>query len=725
LKNNRYPKYKPYLAGNLKTNANMKITQLRGDLAAFRNLELSIVLNAMKTENSRKPVTTLRQNIPYLTPGIKSLAAEKIPVVLFGVTLKREDERIGVVTYTGLVLLSIGNLIGRAEAAAIRDRAAGFPQTLASFIGSSGRSVKVLVPFTLPDGSVPETEERMRLFHAHAYLRASRYYEVQLQLPVGRKEEGFPVPEQGCRVSYDPELYYNPDALPIRQEQPLQMPAPVTTREAHDAEPDPLLRMAPGYERYKRISLLYETCLADTFRQVGPEDGGDEERKKFVVHLARKCRQSTIPEEDAVRFALIHPFGREQEMELRATFGNVYRKEKRCSVQPCMPRRMLVAMQMEEFMTRRYELRFNRMKGCKEYRERHSLFTDYRPVTAETVKSICFEAQLEGVSAIEYDVQRYVDSRRVSHYWPVEEFLFDLPHWDGQDRIRTLADCVPCENEEWRNFFYIWFLSMVAHWLQMDREHANSTSPLLVGPQGCRKSTFCQSLLPPELRPYFVDGIDLGSRKDAEMALSRFALINLDEFDSIPASRQPYLKNLLQKAKVTLRKPYGESIEEMRRFASFIATSNTFALLTDTTGSRRFIGVEVKGMIRIEPIDYPQLYAQAVGALREGERYWFTPEEEVLLNRNNRMFEKRPLLEELFLHYFRIPEEEESCEPLSAPEILMTISKQSKIDLTETKLRLFGQLMQKYNVRKKMKKDRKYYYVIPETEEPGTDVPVG
>ena len=117
----------------------MKITQLRGDLAAFRNLELSIVLNAMKTENSRKPVTTLRQNIPYLTPGIKSLAAEKIPVVLFGVTLKREDERIGVVTYTGLVLLSIGNLIGRAEAAAIRDRAAGFPQTLASFIGSSGR----------------------------------------------------------------------------------------------------------------------------------------------------------------------------------------------------------------------------------------------------------------------------------------------------------------------------------------------------------------------------------------------------------------------------------------------------------------------------------------------------------------------------------------------------------------------------------------------------------
>ena len=691
----------------------MKITQLRGDLTAFRNLELSIVLNAMKTENSRKPVSTLRQDIPYLTPQTKSLAAEKIPVVLFGATLKRDVEKVGVVSYTGLVLLSIGNLIGKAEAAGVRRRVAGFPQTLACFIGSSGRSIKVVIPFTLPDGLLPETEEQIRFFHAHAYLRASRYYEAQLQLPVECKGEGLPAPEQGCRLSYDPDLYYNPDALPIRMEQPLQMPVPATTREVHNAEKDPLRRMAPGYERYKRISLLYETSLAETFRQVGPEDGAVEERKRFMVHLARKCCQSAIPEEDAVRFALVHPFGKEREMELRATFGNVFRKEKHCSVRPCMPRRMLVAMQMEEFMTRRYDLRFNRMKGCKEYRERHSLFIDYRPVTAEIVKSICFEAQLEGISAIEYDVQRYVDSRRIPHFWPVEEYLYDLPGWDGQERIRTLADCVPCKNGEWRDFFYLWFISMVAHWLQMDREHANSTSPLLVGPQGCRKSTFCQNLLPPELRPYYIDGIDLGSRKDAELALNRFALINLDEFDSIPASRQPYLKNLLQKPKVTLRKPYGESMEEMRRFASFIATSNTFSLLADTSGNRRFIGVEVEGMIRIEPLDYPQLYAEAVTALREGDRFWFTPEEEVRLNLSNRAFEKHPLLEELFLYYYRMPEEGEACEPLSAPEILMSISKQSKTDLSETKLELFGRLMLKHKVQKKVKMDRKYYYVIP------------
>ena len=171
----------------------MKITQLRGDLAAFRNLELSIVLNAMKTENSRKPVTTLRQNIPYLTPGIKSLAAEKIPVVLFGVTLKRDDERIGVATYAGLVLLSIGNLIDYAEAAAIRDRAAGFPQTLASFVGSSGRGSFYLVGrFAAKDGKAYAPFSRPCLPSCRTLLRSTA--------PVARRMERRRMPDAGTRM---------------------------------------------------------------------------------------------------------------------------------------------------------------------------------------------------------------------------------------------------------------------------------------------------------------------------------------------------------------------------------------------------------------------------------------------------------------------------------------------------------------------------------------------
>lgn len=690
----------------------MKITRLREETKAIRLLELDFVLDSMKTETNRKLVQPLREDIPYLGENVKSISAAKIPLILFGASWKKENEATRMVSYNGLVLLTVSHLIDEREATTVRDKAAESLQTRAAFVGSSRRSVKIVVPFTLPDGTLPMDNASIRLFHVHACLRAGAYYEAQLGWKVDWKEGVIPGPEQACRLSYDPDLYNNPDALPIRIEQPTRMPEPTGVREASPREEDPLRRMLPGYDRHRRISLLYETCLTDTYQRMG--NGAEEgKRKAFLVHLAGNCLRSAIPEEDAVRFALFHPFDKSLELEIRVTFANVYRKEKFFGTRPCLPKRMLVAIQVEEFMRRRYVVRYNRMWDCKEYRERHSLFVDFRPVTVEVVKSICFEAQLEGISAIEYDIQRYVDSDRVLRYWPIEEYLFGLPVWDGVDRIRELADWVPCDNVHWRDFFYTWFISMVAHWMGMDREHANSTSPLLIGSQGCRKSTFCRELLPRELQGYYTDSIDLSNRKDTELALGRFALINLDEFDSIPVTKQPYLKNLLQRPRLNIRKPYGTGMEEIRRFASFIATSNTLGVLTDLTGSRRFIGIEVKGQIRIEPVDHPLLYAQAVAVLRAGERYWFTPEEELRLNLDNRVFEKRSLLEELFLYYYRLPEKNEACQPISAPDILLRISKMSKMDITDTRLELFGKLMQKYDIRKKCASDRKYYYVVP------------
>ncbi len=44
--------------------------------------------------------------------------------------------------------------------------------------------------------------------------------------------------------------------------------------------------------------------------------------------------------------------------------------------------------------------------------------------------------------------------------------------------------------------------------------------------------------------------------------------------------------------------------------ASFIGTSNSRELLTDPTGSRRFICVSVERPIRVDGIDHAQVYAQ-------------------------------------------------------------------------------------------------------------------
>ena len=64
-------------------------------------------------------------------------------------------------------------------------------------------------------------------------------------------------------------------------------------------------------------------------------------------------------------------------------------------------------------------------------------------------------------------------------------------------------------------------------------------------------------------------------------------------------------------------------MRELRRYASFIGTSNQKDLLTDPTGSRRFICIEVTDPIDTNvTIDYRQLYAQAMHLLYKNERYW-------------------------------------------------------------------------------------------------------
>ena len=241
---------------------------------------------------------------------------------------------------------------------------------------------------------------------------------------------------------------------------------------------------------------------------------------------------------------------------------------------------------------------------------------------------------------------------------------------------------------------------MVAHWRGLDRQHGNNTSPLLVGPQGFRKSTFCRILLPPELRFGYTDSLDFKSKQEAERYLGRFFLINIDEFDQISVTQQGFLKHLLQKPVANLRKPYGNTIREMRRYASFIGTSNQKDLLTDPSGSRRFICIEVTAPINTNvTINYRQLYAQAMEAIYKGERYWLNDEDEQILKQTNREFEQTSPLEQLFHCYLRPAEEgEEGSEWMTAMQILNYLQTKTRDKLAINKVAQFGRMLQQLNI---------------------------
>lgn len=218
--------------------------------------------------------------------------------------------------------------------------------------------------------------------------------------------------------------------------------------------------------------------------------------------------------------------------------------------------------------------------------------------------------------------------------------------------------------------------------------------------------------MPPSERSYYTDSIDFSRKKDAELYLNRFALINIDEFDQVSSTQQGFLKHILQKPVVNMRKPHANAVLEMRRYASFIATSNQKDLLTDPSGSRRFICIKVTGVIDTNrPIDYEQLYAQAMYELEHGERYWFDQEDEKIMMENNREFEQVPPEEQLFFRYFRAAQPEEG-EWLSPAEIMEDIQRNSSIPMSVKRVNSFGRILKKQEIPSKHVRSGTLYHVV-------------
>ena len=655
-------------------------------------------IEKVKRESKGQYISRLREALPSMQGSEGRFASiDKIPRVYPVAEFRRTtDGGRKFKRYNGIVVVEVNQLSGMAEAEYVKQQVSLLPQTYAAFVGSSGRSVKVWIRFSLPDGSLPETEELASLFHVQAYRLAVQCCQPLIPFPITLKE---PSLEQNFRMTLDEAPYFHPDAPSFCLEQPVTVSDGTSFREQQRTEENPLARMDLTYDSYHTLTVMFQSAWKRALDVVGNWRRGDD-LTPVLAPLAGECFKSGIPEEEAVYRTLKHFYEYKDEIGIRATFRNMYTEMKGFGSRPSITREQDMALRLEDFLKRRYVIRFNSVTDGLEFRERNSIRFSFRPLDKRARNSIAIHALKEGIQAWDRDIDRFLNSESIPMYNPVEEYLYEVGEWDGRDRIRELADKVVCRHPHWRDLFYRWFLSMVAHWLGRDKQHGNATTPVLIGPQGFRKSTFCRILLPPELRFGYTDSLDFSSKRDAERYLGRFFLVNLDEFDQISINQQAFLKHLLQKPSASIRKPYGTNILEMRRYASFIATSNHSDLLTDLSGNRRFICVEVT-----EPIDtnitinYDQLYAQAVHAVMHGERYWLDDTDEAILKESNEEFRQVSPLEHLFLSRFSIASlEEEDGEWMMAMDVFNHLQAGTREKLPIGKLSHLGRLLKKWNV---------------------------
>lgn len=346
---------------------------------------------------------------------------------------------------------------------------------------------------------------------------------------------------------------------------------------------------------------------------------------------------------------------------------------------------------------------------------------DYRTLSQAALNSIVIRAKREQVlekGSPKSEISEYVASEEIPEFNPVQQFLNNLPEWDGQNHVAKLFARIPGITSEQLNYLIIWLRSAVAHWRQMDMLHGNECVPTFIGAQGCGKTTFVRRLLPPELREYYLDHLNLSNKFDKEMALTNDLLVNLDELEAISNSQQASLKQTLSVSKVNGRPIFGRVQQDRPRFASFVATTNNRHPLKDATGLRRYICIQVPDGKLIDntgEIDYQQLYAQVLYELQEQKApYWFNNDEVARIQQLNQEYMEKKDLAEMFTACFRQPAEGEVIKTMNCDEII-SIMQRDYPTLQKTignKMKL-GKAISALGFKHKEHSHITYYEVVP------------
>ena len=653
----------------------MKLSTIKTDNKGehLNQWELTKFIERIQKDANNNLIGTLREETTPNNPEHYRRYNE-IPRVYAAAELYRQQNgALGVAQINGLVVLEVHQLMSDKRCRDVKLAAMTLPSTVAAFTGATGNETIILVSVARTNGSVPVDETEAETFYEQAYNVAASIYDSILPVCVTRMT---PSLRHSFLMPLDEEPLVHSKAAP------LHIPESGAIGKAEGGKPQPSddhLLALPEQRSDEEIDITayhnYERSYNEVLPMVMRETKKYEFESKeyyttFIVGMAKLLFDRGWPEEEVVchmwrHLQFANKPGLTEEL-VRTLISTTYNNE--LALQGRLPKSTIREPLMQQIVRRmesRYMFRYNTIMGYPEYRPNATGLKSWLPVTDKVINTFTSDLQISGLNVWDRDVRRYINSTRVRDFNPVMHYLHRLcPQWDGRDYISELAHTVPTKNpEQWAKWFHTWFLGMVAQWMGRNRNYGNAVAPLLISPQGMKKSTFCRSLLPPELRSWgYNDNLSLADERTVHLAMAQTLLINLDEFNRIsPAKQQGFLKNILQLPSVKVKRPYARHTEEIPRLASFIATTNLSDVLTDPTGSRRFIGIEVTGSIDVsQRPNYGQLYAQAQAEINAGVRSWFDDEETQAIMEHNRQFQRMTSAEMYFHKYFDIPAEGET-----------------------------------------------------------------
>ncbi|MGL5920425.1 MAG: BT4734/BF3469 family protein, partial [Bacteroidales bacterium] len=315
----------------------MKINIWSASRKSRKTITLEDLIDQLKTENKNQQIEQLRTARAFADGRLHAPYCDKIPFVGFAAAFRTRNHMDHLEDYNGLVLLEINRLATRSDAEVLKERLRAYPQIALAFVGCSGLSVKFLVRFALPDGSLPSELHTAELFHAHACQKALDYYKMQIDPRIVLRSDKL---DACCRFSYDPNPYVNLHAMPICMDQPVrgkvdnQWERPLFES---DFNPDNEKCGLFFRSQEELRSYYFSSALLDAM-EVEHTDDPDVYRRNFLIAYMQGCFGSGIGEEEAVHNVLRYGGMRDHETEVRSIFRAGYEMEKRFGNKPSIPK---------------------------------------------------------------------------------------------------------------------------------------------------------------------------------------------------------------------------------------------------------------------------------------------------------------------------------------------------------------------------------------------------
>jgi hypothetical protein len=368
-----------------------------------------------------------------------------------------------------------------------------------------------------------------------------------------------------------------------------------------------------------------------------------------------------------------------------------------------------------------YETHFNKVTGVIEWRHAHTREPFQRLEDHQENSMLC---RLHNAGQ-PIPIQMFhilINSDFSPVYNPFISYKESLKEPDGTtDYIKQLSDTVKTENDLHFAFcFKKWFVGYAVALVEDDI--VNQTVIVLVGKQGGGKTTWMKRLVPPTLSNYLGTAALQTDSKDTAIQLSECCLIILDEMENLNRKDISSFKEMITRPRMRIRRPYGRNYDNLMHRASFIAAVNSKQILTDPTGSRRFLCHEVKEIDYFHKVDIDAAFAQAYALYKEGFQYWFDQDEIEELTKHNDDFMSKSVEEELIEIWLRPVTREEwdnrhkyanalNYHLMNATQVAIKLMEKAKMLLGDNTIVKIGKVMHKLNYEQVRKGNISLYLV--------------